>query len=229
MSKDTHGSPELDEDARNLEAMGMSAGATLGDLGLLLDTHEYAFDCVLTAAIRVQAQDEVTARALLASHLDSADTNAGAWPNGNPILFEASLDRIERLYEVDGNETDTPCLPSYEQLVARLCENQEAWEGEEDSVKDEHDTLIAQNQELLDRCPDVKGWVTPPDDKKLLRLDQRELDTIIAALRLWQHVGKTGEAVDADIVAIATNGRSGYDAALSEDEIDELIEERINV
>ncbi|KVR89512.1 hypothetical protein [Burkholderia vietnamiensis] len=65
--------------------------------------HEYAFDCTLTAAIRVKGTSREAAEANLRAAMDAADCNAGAWPNGDPILFEASVnDSVLALYEMDG-------------------------------------------------------------------------------------------------------------------------------
>lgn len=66
---------------------------------------EYAFDCVLTVALRVTANSEAEARAILNDKLDCADSNFGAWPDGSPILGEASIsdDSAPDLYEIDGN------------------------------------------------------------------------------------------------------------------------------
>lgn len=71
--------------------------------------HEYAFDIYLTAAVRVRAADEESARRELRDKLDCADTNFGAWVNGDPILAEASLIddgncRPPHLYEIDGED-----------------------------------------------------------------------------------------------------------------------------
>lgn len=55
-------------------------------------TTEYAFDVKLFATIRVKAETEDQARAMLREHLQCADTNFGAWPDGSPILAEASVD-----------------------------------------------------------------------------------------------------------------------------------------
>ena len=63
---------------------------------------EYAFDVKLLAAIRVKAADQATARAMLKEALDCADTNFGAWPNGDPIIGEASIDGEPDLIEIDG-------------------------------------------------------------------------------------------------------------------------------
>ena len=63
---------------------------------------EYAFDVRLFATIRVDAPDEATARKMIKDHCDVMDCNGGAWPNGDPILFEASPDDGENdLIEVD--------------------------------------------------------------------------------------------------------------------------------
>lgn len=67
--------------------------------------HEYAFETTLTAAIRVKAATEEEARAMLRAELDSANSNLGAWPSGEPILCEVSLFLIKGPpYEIDGRE-----------------------------------------------------------------------------------------------------------------------------
>lgn len=68
--------------------------------------HEYGFDVMLKAAIRVRASSPDQAIAMLHSVLESADCNAGAWPNGDPVLFEASTapDTAPVLYSIDGEE-----------------------------------------------------------------------------------------------------------------------------
>jgi hypothetical protein len=65
-------------------------------------TKEYAFDVKFFAAIRVKAATEKEARRMVREHIDAATCNAGAWPDGSPILFEASVDGELDLYEVDG-------------------------------------------------------------------------------------------------------------------------------
>lgn len=66
--------------------------------------HEYTFDVKLFAVIRVRAASESEARKMLTAALDAADANFGAWPDGSPILAEASLDHDghDELIEVDG-------------------------------------------------------------------------------------------------------------------------------
>lgn len=64
---------------------------------------EYAFDVKLFASIRVEADSEEQARALLREHVDCATANFGAWPNGDPIIGEASVDDDHpELIEIDG-------------------------------------------------------------------------------------------------------------------------------
>jgi hypothetical protein len=60
-----------------------------------------------------------------------------------------------------------------------------------------------------------------------LKLNDRERDTIIAALRFWQR-GMEQDLIGEEM-EIAENGRIGDFAALLQTEIDALIEERINV
>lgn len=59
-----------------------------------------------------------------------------------------------------------------------------------------------------------------------LTLTDREVDTILAALRLWQR--DFGDMIPQELVEIAENGREGYNAALSSVEIDALIDTRLN-
>jgi hypothetical protein len=63
---------------------------------------EYAFDATVRIALRVIAPTEQDARDLLDRLLDCADANFGAWPDGSPILSEASLWGRPRVYEIDG-------------------------------------------------------------------------------------------------------------------------------
>lgn len=58
--------------------------------------------------------------------------------------------------------------------------------------------------------------------------DERERDTIIAALRFYQAaLAEDPDNIPTEIQVIAENERSGKDAALSAEEIDDLCE-RIN-
>jgi|GEM_PF-2942454 len=63
---------------------------------------EFMFDMTLSTSIRVTATSEAEARSMLKEALDCADTNFGAWPNGDPILGEASMIGKPTLVEVDG-------------------------------------------------------------------------------------------------------------------------------
>lgn len=66
---------------------------------------EFAFDVKLFASLRVKAESEAQARALLREALDCADANFGAWPDGSPILAEASMDGEPDLFEIDEEPT----------------------------------------------------------------------------------------------------------------------------
>ena len=65
--------------------------------------NEYLFDVKLFASIRVKAASLQEARALLDKHVDAADCNFGAWPNGDPITGEASVDGFAELMEINGD------------------------------------------------------------------------------------------------------------------------------
>ncbi len=64
---------------------------------------EFLFDCKLFAAIRVKARSREQAEAMLREAIEAASCNAGAWPDGSPILFEVSIDGELDLIEVDGH------------------------------------------------------------------------------------------------------------------------------
>jgi hypothetical protein len=64
--------------------------------------HEYLFDAKLLSSIRVKAKTQVEAEAKIREIFDVASCNGGAWPDGGPVLFEASVDGRLDLVEVDG-------------------------------------------------------------------------------------------------------------------------------
>lgn len=65
---------------------------------------EYGFDVKLFAVIRVKAASEEDARRILSECAGGMDCNGGAWPDGNPILFNASIDGESDLIEIDGED-----------------------------------------------------------------------------------------------------------------------------
>ena len=66
------------------------------------DKKAYKMDVKMFASITVEASSEEEARNIIADHCDTMDCNGGAWPNGDPILFEAYIDGEIDLIEVDG-------------------------------------------------------------------------------------------------------------------------------
>lgn len=70
------------------------------------ELHEYAFDVKLQAVIRVKATSAESAKELLHNTFDAASCNGGAWPNGDPVLYEASTAEgyEPELFEIDGKE-----------------------------------------------------------------------------------------------------------------------------
>ena len=71
---------------------------------------EYSFDIKLLAAVRVKATSPDQARQLLHELFDSADCNGGAWPSGDPVLFEASLVEGQEPVLVTHDGHDAPAL-----------------------------------------------------------------------------------------------------------------------
>lgn len=67
---------------------------------------EYMFDVKLFATVRVKANSWKEAEGVVREVLDGAIVNAGCWPDGNPVLFEASIDGALDLIEIDGEPTD---------------------------------------------------------------------------------------------------------------------------
>lgn len=59
---------------------------------------EYTFNVKLFATIRVKAETVKKARAMIIKHVTSANANFGAcanfgaWPNGDPIVAEVTID-----------------------------------------------------------------------------------------------------------------------------------------
>lgn len=71
-------------------------------------------------------------------------------------------------------------------------------------------------------------WIFWRKKMKPVNLTDRERDTVLAALRDWEEALLARDFISSRMMAIATNGRTGDDAALSADEIDDLCE-RINL
>lgn len=119
---------------------------------------KFTFDMNLTAAITVDAPDAETAKKWLLETLDCADTNFGAYPNGEPILGEVSLNGAENiaLAMIDGEDLENArALVDPKALTDRtmfdlLCENWSAWDDEEESVKEEHADLIEKTEAFID-------------------------------------------------------------------------------
>lgn len=68
--------------------------------------NEYAFDVKMFAVIRVTAKDENTARRMLEDAMDCASINCGAWPNGDPITAEASMDGDPDLVSINDDDPE---------------------------------------------------------------------------------------------------------------------------
>jgi len=64
---------------------------------------EFSFDARAYVAIRVFAETEEEAMKMLLDNVHIADSNLGAWPNGDPIMAEVTIEQGDvDLIEVDG-------------------------------------------------------------------------------------------------------------------------------
>ncbi|PNE59956.1 hypothetical protein A8H39_02075 [Paraburkholderia fungorum] len=144
--------------------------------------HEYAFDCTLTAAIRVKGPSREAAEAHLRDAMDAADCNGGAWANGDPILFEASVNDNElTLYEVDGDPVDD----------AKLRASGTGHRPDPAGAKLFFEELIA-SVETLGSIADQHGVNTLTD---LMYLQQAILDG--ETIDVWPGESEVGEVVQA--------------------------------
>ena len=74
---------------------------------------EYGFDVMLKASLRIKATSPEHAQELLQEMFDAANCNGGSWPDGNPVLFEASLAENSKpvLFSIDDEvQTDEGIL-----------------------------------------------------------------------------------------------------------------------
>lgn len=116
----------------------------------------FTFDFVLNGAATIEADDAETARAMLIEALrDSADCNGGSYPNGDPVLFEASLFERPRLAMIDGEELEAPepgCATDlWDDVTDAVSRSYVMLDDEEDSVKEEHADLLETLDALTDR------------------------------------------------------------------------------
>jgi hypothetical protein len=87
----------------------------------------------------------------------------------------------------------------------------DGWRDEEEAIEFDDVTILEDRTEAIDE-----------DEPSPIILTGPERDIVMAALRLWQTVRDVAPA----ITDLARNGREHF---LSDDEIDDLIEEKINV
>lgn len=52
---------------------------------------KFSFDLILSGAVTVEAETQDEAINKVIRQFEYADCNGGTWPNGDPVLFEASL------------------------------------------------------------------------------------------------------------------------------------------
>lgn len=112
--------------------------------------HEYLFDIEGMASLRVRAQNRVEAKRKLRAALDCVSANFGEL-DGDTLTAEFSAHRMTCV-ERDGeivNEKNPPA--TYEQLADACRASLQAWEGEEDSVQEEHAELIDSLSNVCER------------------------------------------------------------------------------
>lgn len=52
----------------------------------------YTFDVTMSASISIEANSKAEAEATIRDCLGGTSVNAGAWPNGDPIVFEPCIE-----------------------------------------------------------------------------------------------------------------------------------------
>lgn len=69
------------------------------------EMNEYALDVTIRTSLRVKAVSLEEARRMVQAEIDGNSVNLGAWPDGSPILGEASVSRDDAMpcYEVNGD------------------------------------------------------------------------------------------------------------------------------
>jgi hypothetical protein len=78
--------------------------------------HEYTFDIRLRASTTVKAEHGDQALEMVRAVFECADCNGGAWPNGEPVLFEASLNQRPDIGLIDGEDVSILTLRDWDEL-----------------------------------------------------------------------------------------------------------------
>lgn len=79
-------------------------------------TREYTFDLNLKASVTVKAAFAREALRMVQEAFECADCNGGAWQDGSPILFEASLSQRPDIGMIDGQNVNVSTLRDYNTL-----------------------------------------------------------------------------------------------------------------
>ena len=84
----------------------------------------YTFDIRLRAAITIEAATAAEALAQLrGDETQAMNCNGGAWADGSPILFEASMNERPDLVMIDGEEHGVYTLRQWDELNAMEARN----------------------------------------------------------------------------------------------------------
>lgn len=127
--------------------------------------HEFAFDVFLRGAVRVRATTQKAAIAMLRRRLDAVQARVDEGTAvADPLAMEISLaDDIQQpvAYEVDGREIQYRESADPDTLVGIFGDTIDAFEGEEQSVRQEHAALIGR----MDRAwKQFQGQVLTPKE-----------------------------------------------------------------
>lgn len=77
---------------------------------------KYSFAIRLQAGLTVEAKDGATALEMVKAAFNDAQCNGGAWPNGDPVLFEATWLQRPDIWAIDGEERRVITLHDWETL-----------------------------------------------------------------------------------------------------------------
>jgi hypothetical protein len=77
---------------------------------------EYTFDIKLRAATTIKAENADQALDIVREVFECADCNGGLWPNGDPVLFEASLNERPCIGLIDGEDVPIITLNDWARL-----------------------------------------------------------------------------------------------------------------
>jgi hypothetical protein len=107
----------------------------------------FSFDLTLAGAVRVAAPTQADAEKLLKERINAVGISFGE--GSTKIVGECSLVGEPSVFLIDGEDVDSPKGTPLDIALNMLRETLSVWEGEEESVKDEHDAHIEEIRDVL--------------------------------------------------------------------------------